>query len=174
MYPAPPFESVTDRDAFWGARIVTSFTDAQIAAAVEADLLSDPDAAAALLEFLIQRRDRIGQFWFARVNLLDRFGIDGQMLSFADLAVERGYTGAPPATRYELSIRTQNGALLAADELDAAQTELQSSWQDFDHLIVSLRPRREVHRSKPVLVYVRWNAVAGVGGWELMGLRRLD
>jgi len=172
MYPAPPFESMTDRDAFWGARIVTSFTDAQIAAAVEAGQLSDPDAAAALREFLIERRDRIGLHWFARVNPLDRFGIDGQTLSFADLAVERGYTGDPPATRYELSIRTQDGALLAADELDTAQTELQSSWQDFDHLVVSLRPRREGHRSKPVLVYVRWNAVAG--GWELMGLRRLD
>ena len=30
MYPMPAFENVTLRDTFWGARIVTSFSDAQI------------------------------------------------------------------------------------------------------------------------------------------------
>lgn len=73
MYPVPAFENLTRCDAFWGARIVTSFTDSQIKAAVAAAEYSDPEVAACMVRFLAERRDRIGRYWFARLNPLDRF-----------------------------------------------------------------------------------------------------
>lgn len=74
-YPNPAFEKMTLRDAFWGAKIVMSFTDEDLAAIVEAAHVSNPDAEAHLLDVLRQRRDKIGRYWFDRINPLDRFSV---------------------------------------------------------------------------------------------------
>ena len=44
--PQPAFREMTDRDGYWGAKIVASFSDEQIAAAVEAAHYEDPRASA--------------------------------------------------------------------------------------------------------------------------------
>ena len=41
LYPCPAFENLTLRDAFWGTKIVTSFRDAQIEAAVSSGQFSN-------------------------------------------------------------------------------------------------------------------------------------
>ena len=51
---------MTERDAYWGAKIVTSFTDAQIAALIAAARLGEPDATYAT-HALEVRRDIIGR-----------------------------------------------------------------------------------------------------------------
>ena len=53
-YSVPAFENLTAREAFWGAKIVTSFSDEQIAAAVSTGECSDPAAAAYMERFLIE------------------------------------------------------------------------------------------------------------------------
>ena len=106
-YPNPAFEKATPRDGFWGAKIVMSFTDDDIRALVEAGQISDPNAAGYLTETLIKRRDKIGEYWFGRMNPLDKFKVwqkgEELRLSFSDLSVEGGLA-EPSAHRYLYSV----------------------------------------------------------------------
>jgi hypothetical protein len=107
LTPNPAFENMTDRDGYWGAKIVMSFTDEQIDAAVEEARYSHPDAAAHIARVIKERRDKVGRHWFARVNPLDRFeitsGTSGIELSFADLAVDTGLERAAD-TNYRFTL----------------------------------------------------------------------
>ena len=96
-YPNPAFERCTNRDGYWGAKIVMAFGDDDIRAMVERGRYSDPGAADELTRLLAERRDMIGRYWFERVNPLDRFEVEEGRLRFADLAVEGGL--APRASR---------------------------------------------------------------------------
>lgn len=89
-YPNVAFNRATARDAYWGAKIVMSFSDDDIAAAVETARYSNPDAAKELTRLLIERRDMIGHFWYQKVNPLDKFWMDPNGLHFTDLAVSGG------------------------------------------------------------------------------------
>ncbi len=98
-YPNPAFEYVTLRDAYWGAKIVMSFTDEQIRAIVASAQMSNPKAEEYLIKTLIERRDKVGRYWFERMNPLDKFKIkrDDQnrvTLNFQDLAVEGNIANA--------------------------------------------------------------------------------
>jgi hypothetical protein len=104
-YPVPAFENATDRDAFWGAKIVASFTDDQITAAVESGRYTDPEARQFLIETLRQRRNRIADYWFRRVAPMDRFVLGPAGLTFDDLALRSGRDNAPNV-RYRMSIRS--------------------------------------------------------------------
>ena len=68
----PAFINRTARDGYWGAKLVMSFTDAQLEAAVRAGEYSDPAAAAYLLEGLKARRDATARYWFREVSPLHR------------------------------------------------------------------------------------------------------
>ncbi|HSE49024.1 MAG TPA: hypothetical protein VLA96_07450 [Terriglobales bacterium] len=57
-FPVIAFENLTLRDARWAARIVGSFTDEQIRAAVATGELSDPAAAEYLARQIMARRDK--------------------------------------------------------------------------------------------------------------------
>lgn len=81
----PAFVNRTPRDGYWGAKIVMSFTDEQLEAAVRAGRYSDPAAAAYVLKGLKERRDATGRYWFAEVSPLDAPRIDGGALVFDDL-----------------------------------------------------------------------------------------
>ncbi|MGE5179897.1 MAG: hypothetical protein ACM3PF_12480 [Bacteroidota bacterium] len=84
------FRRMTPADAYWGAKIVASFSNAQIAAAVDAAGYEDPRASAYIREVLEQRRDKIARFWFARVAPLDFFRVHDDYLVFQDLSVDLG------------------------------------------------------------------------------------
>ncbi|HLQ66137.1 MAG TPA: hypothetical protein VK123_02785 [Candidatus Limnocylindrales bacterium] len=88
--PNIAFYRMTDRDAYWGAKIVDSFSDAQIAAAVQAGGYHDPRARDYLTHCLIERRDKIARYWFKRTAPLDFFSVEGGGLRFHDLAVDTG------------------------------------------------------------------------------------
>jgi hypothetical protein len=72
---------------------VASFSDGQIAAAVDAGDYDDPRARTFLVRCLIERRDKIARYWFDRVAPLDFFAVEGQVLRFHDLAQEIGLAG---------------------------------------------------------------------------------
>jgi len=169
MYPVPAFENLTLRDAFWSARIVTSFSDAQIETAVAAGQFSNPDAAADLVRFLRERRDRLGRYWFARVNPLDRFEPRGAELRFADLAILHGYADAS-RTRYQYAVHSPQDELLAEGTSSRTILSLEPSWNRFDYVVVSLLPQRPNLDAKPILVYLR----PCEESWTTIGLRRFD
>ncbi len=75
-YPNPAFEKMTRRDAFWGAKLVMSFSDEDLRAIVETGRIRDPEAEAHLVDVLRKRRDKVGRYWFDRINPLDRFSVE--------------------------------------------------------------------------------------------------
>ncbi len=104
----PPFRKLTPRDAYWGAKVVASFSDAQIRAAVDAAGYEDPRAREYILRTLAERRERVARYWFDRVAPLDFFHVEGNTLSFHDLALDRGMTG-PREYEVEIDATGQSG-----------------------------------------------------------------
>ncbi|MEE9269419.1 MAG: hypothetical protein V3V49_04075 [Candidatus Krumholzibacteria bacterium] len=121
--PNPAFANLTNRDGYWAVKIVTSFTDEQIEAAVETGSYSNPEAAAYVARVLVERRNIMGRFWFNRVNCLDEFAVagdpDGGQLSFVDLAVETGIESAD-GRRYQYQILRDGKAIGEAVEMSRA------------------------------------------------------
>jgi hypothetical protein len=143
-YPNPAFEKMTLRDAFWGAKIVTSFTNDDLRAIVATAKLSNPEAEAYLLEQLIRRRDKIGRAVFSRINPVDKFQIsersDGSLvLSFVDLAVEAGLVSRQ-ARRYRYRL--------------SGDGRLATGWREVGspQIVISLPPAAEAARSNDGLV----------------------
>ncbi len=105
-YPNPAFDRRDAADGFWAAKIVSRFTDEMISAIVAAGKISDPEAAAYLTDVLIQRRDKVVQYWISRTNPLDRFDVERcadfplQQLTFDNAAVRVG--AAPQGARYSV------------------------------------------------------------------------
>ncbi len=92
-YPNPLFDAATVRDGFWGAKLVSAFSDADLAVLTRAGEWSDPRAAVILAERLRERQRRIARVYFdwRRIAPLDDFGLDDRAgLHFRDLAVENG------------------------------------------------------------------------------------
>jgi hypothetical protein len=109
---------------------VASFSDAQIAAAIDAAGYEDPRARDFLLKTLIRRRDKVVRYWFGRVVPLDFFCIEGGALRFHDLAVDRelaaprtygvrveAIEGRVPRDRFQLG-----GTSLELSDLGAAKS----------------------------------------------------
>jgi len=105
--PQPAFRELTDRDGYWGAKIVASFSRAQVAAAVDAAHYADPRAAAFLVTQLLARRDKIVRHWFGRVAPLDYFTVEDGALCFHDLAVDLGMSAA---RGYDVALDVDGGS----------------------------------------------------------------
>jgi hypothetical protein len=98
LCPNPAFENMTLLDGYWAAKIVMSFTDQQLKVIIGEAQYSDPEAENYLFRVIKERRDIIGEYFFSRVNPLDKFKIEtsaknGPTLVFSDLAVESGLIG---------------------------------------------------------------------------------
>ena len=85
------FERIDDGDAYWGAKIVTAFSDEAIRKLAQAGQYSRAEVTAYVAEVLQRRRDAIGRYWFDRITPLEEFVLDASRLRFRDLAAERGY-----------------------------------------------------------------------------------
>ena len=95
--PIPPFENRLPDDTFWAARQVMAFTDDEIRAVVQTGGYSRA-AEDWITTALIERRNRIGRTFFARVLPLDRFRVNGNALEFDDLGVVHGLSVSRPYT----------------------------------------------------------------------------
>lgn len=100
--PIVAFENMTTADAYWAAKIVMSFSDEQIQAAISQGQF-DEGASEYLARVLITRRDKTGRHWFRKAGALDEFRIDHAegnraTLVFDDLAVAHGFAEAAERT----------------------------------------------------------------------------
>jgi hypothetical protein len=96
-YPNSAFSNMDDEDAFWAARQVMAFTEDEIRAIVKTGEYSDRAAEEWVVRCLVERRNKIGRAFFARVLPLDRFAVQDGRLQFEDLSavhfgVEQTYT----------------------------------------------------------------------------------
>ena len=108
IIPNPAFVRATELDAFWGAKLVMSFTDEDIRAIVETGEYTNKSDEDHVVQTLIERRDKTGRYWFKKINPLDNFRLDPATnskvaIAFDDLAVKYGFAIAEQTTyRYTL------------------------------------------------------------------------
>ena len=92
-YPNPAFKNRLPADEFWAAKKVMAFSDEAISAIVKEAKFTDQYAEDLLTDYLIKRRDKIGEAYFAKVLPLDEFEVSQGRLEFEDLQIKYGLTG---------------------------------------------------------------------------------
>jgi hypothetical protein len=128
-YINPAFHNALPDDTFWAAKQVMAITDDQIRWAVETGEYSNPAAREWVVECLIQRRNKIGRTFFAKVLPLDRFRVEANTLAFEDLGAKHGLY---PARRYQptwASFQNQTGARMpvAGDSLSLPEAAVSAA-----------------------------------------------
>ena len=120
VHPIPAFENMTLRDAFWGAKQVMSFSDEDVRDIVETGRLSNKEAEEYLVKTLIERRDMIGEYWFKKINPIDKFEAERTgseiTLRFKDLATEKGIF-ENTSTQYRYSLKIENGPAVTENKV---------------------------------------------------------
>ncbi len=102
--PHSGMANMTKRDGYWGAKVLSAFTDEDLRLIVDQGKYQNPDAAEFLVKTLAARRDKIVRYWFDRVPPLDFFTLTTEGIDFHDLAAERGYAAADQSRyRYRLA-----------------------------------------------------------------------
>jgi hypothetical protein len=165
-YPNPAFDNRLPDDTFWAAKQVMAFTDAQIRALVKTGEYSDPAAPEWIARCLIERRDKIGRAYFARVLPLDRFEVREGRLEFENLTAKYGFGHPPRYTIRWLRFDNQSHRLdpLGAPAAFAIPREVAESraGEYFAAEIQGAQP------GKTVMVYLRGKS----GGPEVVGVER--
>ena len=121
LVPQAAFREMTVRDAYWGAKIVASFSDAQIKEVVGAVGYEDPRAVEFITRRLIERRDKTVRYWFNEVAPLDFFMVRDQSLQFHDLLVDIGQS---VPRQYDVSIEAPEGPEPTARAIRLESTSL--------------------------------------------------
>jgi hypothetical protein len=134
IYPNPAFENKTERDCYWGAKIVMAFRDEHIRALIETGQYSNSKAEEYLFQTLKERRDKIGRHWFSKVNPLDYFeteyiGADFKF-SFEDLGIK--YRLWPDNAVYDYEIRYRGEELVRKGQVE--KTEIILTEEDLKHM----------------------------------------
>ncbi len=126
LQPNAAWANLTDRDGYWAAKIISAFTDQQIGAAVATGGYKDPAAAAYMTKTLAERRDKIARLWFDRVPPLDFFVLDGGLMRFHDLGVERNvYPGTTARYRSRIAAVTADQKAAGwSDWMESSATEV--------------------------------------------------
>ena len=90
-YPNPAFMRMTDRDAFWAAKIIMTFTPAELRAIVETGEFTNPVEAEYFLDVLIERQHKSARHYMNKLNPLDEFEVTSDGLSFVNLSERYGF-----------------------------------------------------------------------------------
>ena len=174
--PNPAFDNITDRDGYWGAKLVMSFTDPQLFAAVEAGRYSDPRAAQIILRTLQERRDMTGRAWFSRVSPLDDPRVEGDALVFDDLWIR--HFGGVAQYRWRLDwdapdpdLQAEGESTVQRIELPRPEGSVDVDEDDPEDALARLRVwkvQEDGDRApRPATFRLQWTG----GGWRLAGLR---
>jgi hypothetical protein len=96
-----------ESDGYWGAKVVTAFTDELIGKLAESGEYSRPEVTAYVAAVLRQRRDAVGRYWLNRVTPLEDITLTGPLVQFRDLAVEHGFADGP-SREYRFHVENAN------------------------------------------------------------------
>jgi hypothetical protein len=174
-YPNPAFDNMRPDDAFWGSRIVASFSDDVIRAIVRKAKYSDPRVTDYMTETLIKRRDKIARVWLNGVNPVVNFRLSADgALSFENAAVAA--RAATPARYYTLAwsrfdnVADRHEAVGIEETVNQPAGRLPASLAGSDFVSVRVTSSHADHPawSQPVQVYFRRES----GGWKTVGLER--
>ena len=175
-YPNPAFDNMRPDDAFWAARIVSRFSDADIRAIVGKAQYTDPRATDYITTTLIERRNRVLKTWLTSVNPLVDFKLSaGGELTFGNAAVDAGVATAARGyrvrwARFDNTTGSASGAteMTTTDPRAVAPAQLLAGAQFIQADISSDHPEFSVWNT-PVTVHFRREAA----GWALAGVTRL-
>jgi hypothetical protein len=154
----PVFAMMSDRDAYWGAKVVTSFTDDQIATIVAHGGYS-PGEAAYLTRALIVRRDKIRDEYLTRVTAVENPRMIENRLCFEDLAVTRGALETATLA-YRIRVQDDHG-----DEL--LDVRMKSPGKDVcvpigrgnrPYRVVTVASLTDGHQTRATYVHLRWRS----------------
>ena len=180
-YPNAAFMEMTNQDAYWGAKVVMAFTPDDIRAIVKMGQYSDPAVEKYVADVLIERRRKIGQYWFSKVNPLDHFSLGQQpTLHFKDLGIESGLW--QPSAKYHYKLRhhesnkvIDTGVLNGTTELPipiAAIASASDGKSESSRFIVyELRTERDGEKSKATRVYLYYSPAEPVQ-LKIVGVER--
>ena len=115
-FPNRAFDQMEDGDGYWGAKIVTAFSDELIHRIVAAGEYSRPEVTDYVETVLKKRRDAVGAYWLNRVTPLEDIRLEGNRLQFRDLAAERGFADAR-SRDYRFHLENLDGKRLAPDQI---------------------------------------------------------
>jgi hypothetical protein len=155
----------TARDEYWGAKVVTSFSDEQIAAVVAQARYPQAEAGY-LAHALSARRDVIGRRYLRAVTAVEEpvMSTDNREVCFRDLALERGYA-RPQEVRYAVEISDGRGHRLRTFQRAAAGARaclpITAEPRGSDYRIVQVVTRfgdwqRPASTSKAARIHLRW------------------
>jgi hypothetical protein len=174
-YPNTAFDNMRADDAFWAARMVAKFSDADIRAIVSKARYSDPRATDYITATLIDRRNKVLKTWLTAANPLVDFvlGSDG-VLMFTNAAVAAGV--ATPATEYRVRwSRFDNsmGSTTGAIETTASGTRVAGppevlAGAEFVQIEIASQHAQFSEWKAPVTAQFRRNSA----GWVLVGVTR--
>jgi hypothetical protein len=180
-YKLPTHIRMTDRDAYWGTKVVTSFTDAQIDALVAvADL---PSGDAHYVDHALKvRRDILGRRYLRAMAAVESPALsdDGARVCFQDLSIARGYA-QPWEIRYKIDVTDGHGArLFEGEQMSSGSTTcvpVGGAGPGSGYRIVSVTTRLgggagapQKSTTKASRIHLRWRA--GEGRFVVVGLER--
>ncbi len=118
-FPNLAFEHMDDADGYWGAKIVTAFSDDVVRQLAQAGEYQRREVTAYVETTLRERRDAIGRYWLNRVTALEDITLQGTGIRFRDLAIERGYAADAVARSrpYRFHVEDLHGRRLNADRV---------------------------------------------------------
>ena len=175
-YPNAAFDNMRADDAFWAARIVARFGDADIRAVVEKARYSDPQATDYITSTLIERRDRVIRTWLTAANPLVDFALSASgELTFENAAGAARAAGRPTEYRVRWS-RFDNMSGSASDTTETTSVEprlaapagVVDGAQFVQAEVSAVHPQFSAWET-PVTVHFRRDGAR----WTLVGLKRL-
>ncbi len=149
-YPYPPFQNMTDRDGFWATKILMRLNDEAIRAIVEEAKYPEPEATDYVTKTLIERRNKIGRYWFSRVNPLDDFQLTSHQgktwIKFEDLMISSGLA-QPGSAIYRYRVIHEKGYEMSpwqeiSEKSAEVTTEVQQGMKPGKTYLLQLQTRR--------------------------------
>ncbi len=144
-YPHPAFSRADEVDMFWGAKIISRFSDEHIRRLIEEAHLSNSVNADYLERVMIGRRDKIVHRNFERISPFDTIKTRGMEACVDDLGVTLGYYDAADS-HYEIAVEGGEFKPIAGKEgricMDLLNVPVPGNY-----IITRLRVRRTHQRS---------------------------
>ena len=175
-YPNTAFDNMRADDAFWAARIVSRFSEADIRAIVSKARYSDPRATEYLTATLVERRNRVLKTWLTATNpVVDLTLSDRGELTFSNAAVDAAVATAPQGYRVRWArFDNATGASSGAVEVTTTVARAQAPQE-----VIAGAAFVQVDIAAEHTEFPDWNSPAtahfrrAAQGWTLVGLTRL-
>ena len=176
-YPNTAFDNMRADDAFWAARIVSKFSDADIRAIVSKARYSDPRATEYVTATLIERRNRVLKTWLTGINPLVDFALSAEgELTFSNAAVQAAAASAGSSyqvrwSRFDNATGAATGAVVEATgtEMRFAAPQQVLAGAEFVQVEIAVQHPDFPAWNIPVTVHFRRAA----SGWSVVGVVRL-